>query len=271
MLRRSLFKLAAGAALLAAPRIALAERERVLKFVPINAVTALDPVWSGNRFTHGHGYLVFDTLYGLDEGFAPQPQMIEGHSVENDGTLWSLRLREGLRFHDDTPVLARDAVASIRHWAVRDGLGQSLMVATGELSAPDDRTIRFRLTKPFPHLPTALAGQTSIMPCIMPERLANTDPFRQVTEMVGSGPYRFIASEFVAGERSTYRRFTGYVPRPEGAQSYTAGPKITHFDRVEWISLGDPTTGVAALQRGEIDWLESPTADQVPCSRTTPA
>jgi len=136
MLRRSVFKLAAGAALLAAPRIALAQRARVLKFVPLNAVTVLDPVWSGNRFTHGHGYLVFDTLYGLDERFTPQPQMVEGHTVENDGTLWTLRLREGLRFHDDTPVLARDAVASIRRWSARDGFGQSLMAATGELSAP---------------------------------------------------------------------------------------------------------------------------------------
>ncbi|HEY8871873.1 MAG TPA: ABC transporter substrate-binding protein [Stellaceae bacterium] len=264
MLRRSVFKLAAGAALLAAPRIALAQRARVLKFVPLNAVTVLDPVWSGNRFTHGHGYLVFDTLYGLDERFTPQPQMVEGHTVENDGTLWTLRLREGLRFHDDTPVLARDAVASIRRWSARDGFGQSLMAATGELSAPDDRTIRFRLTKPFPHLPTALAGQASTMPCIMPERLANTDPFRQVTEMVGSGPYRFVASEFVVGERSTYQRFTGYVPRGEGTQSYTAGPKIAHFDRVEWMLVGDPATAVAALQQGEIDWLESPTADQAP-------
>jgi peptide/nickel transport system substrate-binding protein len=93
------------------------------------------------------------------------------------------------------------------------------------LSAPDDRTIQFRLSKTFPHLPLALAGQMNTMPCIMPERLANTDPFQQVTEIVGSGPYRFVASEFVAGERSAYERFGGYVPRADGNQSFTAGPK----------------------------------------------
>ena len=103
---------------------------------------------------------MFDTLYGLDETFTAQPQMVEGHTVENDGTLWTLRLREGLRFHDGTPVLARDAVASIRRFAARDGFGQALMAVTGELSAPDDRTLRFRLTKPFPHLPAALAGSS---------------------------------------------------------------------------------------------------------------
>jgi peptide/nickel transport system substrate-binding protein len=147
---------------------------------------------------------------------------------------------------------------------IRDGFGQSLMAATAELSAPDDRTIRFRLTKPFPQLPSALAGSTVTVPCIMPERLARTDPFTQVLDMVGSGPYRFLPAEFNAGARATYERFAAYVPCGEGTQSYTAGPKVTHFDRVEWQSLGDPATSVAALSQGEVDWLDSPSADQVP-------
>jgi peptide/nickel transport system substrate-binding protein len=202
MRRRDMLKLSAGASMLAAPHIARAQRERTLRFVPIPDLTSLDPVGSANRASHNHGYLVFDTLYGLDETFAAQPQMAEGHTVENDGTLWTMRLREGLRFHDGTPVLARDAVASIHRFAARDAFGKSLMAATGELSATDDRTLRFHLTKPFPHLLAALAGASTTMPCIMPARLATTDPFRQVTEMVGSGPYRFLPAEFNAGVRA---------------------------------------------------------------------
>ena len=263
MRRRDVLGLSAGA-MLAMPHIARAQRERTLKFVPTPDLTALDTVWSGTRATHNHAYLVFDTLYGLDEMFTAQPQMIEGHTVDSDGTLWTLRLREKLQFHDGTPVLARDAVASIRRFAARDAFGQSLMAVTNELSAPDDRTIRFQLRKPFPQLPAALAGSTTAMPCIMPERLANTDPFRQVTEMVGSGPYRFLPAEFNAGVHSAYERFAGYVPRDEGTPSYTAGPKLAHFDRVEWLSLGDAATSVAALLQGEVDWLNSPSADLVP-------
>ena len=263
MRRRDMLKLSAGAAMLAAPHIVRAERERTLKFVPIPDLTSLDPVGSPNRASHNHGYLVFDTLYGLDETFTAQPQMAEGHTVENEGTLWTMRLREGLRFHDGTPVLARDAVASIRRFAAHDAFGKSLMAVTSELSAPDDRTVRFHLTKPFPHLLATLAGSSTTMPCIMPERVAITDPFRQVTEIVGSGPYRFLPAEFNAGERATYERFTGYLPRGEGTPSYTAGPKVTHFDRIEWHSLGDPATAVTALLQGEVDWLDSPSADQV--------
>jgi peptide/nickel transport system substrate-binding protein len=264
MQRRDVFRLAAGAAILAAPHIARAERERTLKYVPGVGLTLLDPVWSSARGTHIHACMVFDTLYGLDETMSPHPQMVEGHTVENDGTLWTLRLRDGLRFHDGTPVLARDAEASIRRFAARDGFGQALMVVTTELSAPDDRTLRFRLAKPFPHLPAVLAGSSFLVPAIMPERLAKTDPFRQVTEMVGSGPYRFLPAEFNAGERATYARFEEYVPCKGEPLSYTAGPKVTHFDRVEWRTLGDIATTIAALSQGEVDWVDSVPADLVP-------
>jgi peptide/nickel transport system substrate-binding protein len=270
MRRRDMLKVAAGTAMLSAPHIARSQGQQTLRFVPTPDLNVLDPIFSGNRATHNHAYLVFDTLFGLDKAFVAQPQMVEGHSVESNGTLWTLRLREGLRFHDGPPVLARDAVASIRRFAARDGFGKSLMAVTGELSAPDDRTLRFRLTKPFPHLPAALAGSSETTPCIMPERLANSDPFRPLTEMLGSGPYRFVAAEFNAGVRATYERFTGYVPRGEGLLSYTAGPKITHFDRVEWQSLGDAATAAAALLKGEVDWLDSPTSDQLPLLERDP-
>jgi peptide/nickel transport system substrate-binding protein len=71
------------------------------------------------------------------------------------------------------------------------------------------------------------------MPCIMPERLAVTDPAKQITEVIGSGPYRFIAAERVQGAHFAYERFADYVPRPDGTPSFTAGPKQAVFDRVE--------------------------------------
>lgn len=264
MHRRDMLKLAASAVTLSTPHIARAQRERTLKFVPLVPLALLDPVWGGNFITRRHGYLVYDTLYGLDETLTAQPQMAEGHTVENHGTTWTIRLREGLRFHDGSAVLARDAVASIRRFAARDGFGQALMAVTGELSGLDDRTLRFRLTKPFPHLPAALAGSSEAMPCIMPERLALTDPFTQVTEMIGSGPYSFQPAGFNAGVRAIYERFAAYVPRSEGTLSYTAGPKITHFDRVEWLSLGDAALAVAALSQGEVDWVDRPSPDLLP-------
>jgi peptide/nickel transport system substrate-binding protein len=187
--------------------------------------------------------------------------MVEGHQVEEDGLIWTLRLRDGLRFHDKEPVLARDVVVSIRRFAARISFAYALMAATEELSAQDDRTVRFRLKRPFPHLPEALAGPGGIVPAVMPERLAATSPFKPVNEIVGSGPYRFLPEEHVSGARAACERFPLYQPRAPGLVGFTSGPKITHFDRIEWLTL-DPFSAMAALRSGETDWWEAPLHDQ---------
>jgi peptide/nickel transport system substrate-binding protein len=137
------------------------------------------------------------------------------------------------------------------------------MERTAELSAPNDRTIVFRLHRPFPLLAEMLGKLYPRLCVIMPERLANTDPAKQVTEMVGSGPYRFRPDERVAGSRLVYERFAGYQPRASGTPSGTAGPKLAHFDRVEWQIIPDPSTAMAALQSGEIDWWLMPDPDLI--------
>ena len=263
-MRRRNFLKAAGAsvAVLAAPRIGRAERSNKLVFVPGSDLSLLDPVATLFRPTRNHGYLVFDTLYGIDTNWTVQPQMVEGHQVDEDGLTWTLTLRDGLRFHDKEPVLARDVVASIRRFAERIPFTNALMAATEELSAPDDQTVRLRLKRPFPHLPEALAGPGGVVPAIMPERLAATSAFKPVTEIVGSGPYRFLPDEYISGAHAAYERFPLYQPRASGSVGFTAGPKVAHFDRVEWLTL-DPFSAMAALRAGEIDWWEAPGRDLV--------
>jgi peptide/nickel transport system substrate-binding protein len=77
------------------------------------------------------------------------------------------------------------------------------------------------------------------MPAMMPERLALTDPFKQIPEVIGSGPFRYVAAERLQGVRNVYARFDGYVPRPNGTPDHGAGPKIVHFERVEWTTMPD--------------------------------
>jgi peptide/nickel transport system substrate-binding protein len=257
---------AAGAAL-AMPSIGRAQGSSVLKFVPQSDVTILDPIWTTAYVTRNHGFMVFDQLYGYDGSYKPQPQMVEGHTVDADGKLWKLTLRDGLMFHDGQKVTAKDCVASIQRWGKRDPYGQTLMLVTDELSAPDDKTIQFRLKQPFPLLPDALGKPGSNFCAIMPERLAKTDAFTQVTEMVGSGPFRFKADERVVGSQVIYEKFAGYKPRESGTAAVTSGPKVVHFDRVEWHVIPDQATAAAALQTGEVDWWENPTSDMLPLLR----
>jgi peptide/nickel transport system substrate-binding protein len=209
-MRRRTF-LTASAATLAAPGIAAAQSSRVLKFIPQADVTVLDPIWTTADVTRNHGYMIFDTLFGTDGAFKSSPQMAAGLITENDGKLVRIPLRDGLKFHDGSRVLARDCVASIQRWAKRDTFGQTLMAVTDELSATDDKTIQFRLKRPFALLPDALGKFPTNFPAMMPERLAKTDAFTQVTEMVGSGPFRFNTRERVVGSQVVYERFTDYA------------------------------------------------------------
>ena len=270
MQRRTILA-ALAATPLARPAILRAASSTTLRFIPQIDLAFLDPHWTTANVTRNHGHMVFDTLYGCDTAFTPTPQMLEGHTTENDGKLWRLTLRPGLLWHDDTPVLARDCVASIRRWAKRDAFGGTLMAATAELSAPDDRTIQFRLNKPFPLLPDALGKASAYMPAMMPERLALADSATQVTEMIGSGPFRYVAAERLQGARNVYAKYEKYRPRDSGPTDWFSGPKIVHYDRVEWTTIPDGATAAAALQAGEQDWWEQATPDLLAILGRNPA
>ena len=265
MHRRRFIATAAGlvAAGAAPPLRARSNDPRLLRFVPQANLTALDPIWTTAAVTTNHAYYVFDMLYGLDDDLKVRPQMAEGHTVSDDGRVWQIRLREGLFWHDGEPVLARDCAASLERWARRDTFGGSLARVVEEWGTADDRTLRIRLKKPFPLLLDAIGKSSSIIPFMMPERLAKTDPFQQVTEMVGSGPYRFLANEYVSGSRMAYARFDRYQPRQEAPQRTTGG-KVAHFERIEWHVMPDAATAANALINGEMDWWDQVHPDLVP-------
>ena len=263
MKRRTILKSAlAGSAALAAPRVVSAQKAtKTVTFAPHADLASLDPVWTTADITRNYSLAIFDTLYGYDAKFTVQPQMVAGDKTENDGKLWELTLRDGLKFHDGEKVLAKDCVATIQRFTKRDPFGQALMKRVAEISAPSDSVIRFRLDKPFPLLRNALA---QVYCAIMPERLAATDPMKQIPEAIGSGPFKFLANERITGSRTVFERNAAYVPRADGVPSFNAGPKIVNIDRVVWNFIPDPGTISAALQQGEIDWWENPTIDLIP-------
>jgi peptide/nickel transport system substrate-binding protein len=265
--RRAFLKSVAGAGTaaaggLAAPAVSRGAAARALRFVPQADLANFDPVWSSTIVVRNASALVWDMLYGIDDKLAPQRQMVEAEEVSSDGLTWTFRLRPGLKWHDGEPVLARDAVASLARWAVRDSMGQMIKAIQNELTAVDDRTFRWKLKKPYPKMLFALAKNVTAA-FMMPERMAQTDAFKQIAEYVGSGPMKFVRSEWVPGAKAAFEKFTDYVPRREPA-SWLAGGKVMLLDRVEWVIMPDPGTASAALQNGEIDWWENPIPDLVP-------
>lgn len=124
-------------------------------------------------------------------------------------------MRDGLRFHDGTPVRAAGCIASLQRFTAADEFGKLLGAAIDRWVAVDDRTMEIRLTKPFPLLLDVLAKTNAHIPFIMPEHLAKTAPTTAIIEVVGSGPYRFLPGEFNSGSQMAYAKFAEYVPCSE--------------------------------------------------------
>lgn len=258
--RATLPRLLFAAALMGA---AAAQAQTTLKVVMINDLTSLDPVQSTAAFVRNHGFLIYDQLFALDGKGEPQPQMVESFTKSDDGKTWRFTFRPGLAFHDGAPVRAADAVASIRRWAQRDVVGRALMAATASLDVIDDKTFSLTLARPFALVTEALARPTGSALFVMPERLANTPATTAITDTTGSGPFIFEASQWQAGNRAVYRRNPAYQPRAE-APDGLGGGKVAKVDRIEWLSMPDASTAAAALQRGEIDYIEQPNPDLLP-------
>ncbi len=261
----------AGAASITAgvlPRFAIAQpaNTRVLRFVPQSNLTLLDPIITTAAVTANHAWMVWDTLFGVNASQEAKPQMAEGYTISDDGRTWLIKLRDGLKWHDGEPVRAQDCAPSLARWAARDTFGQTVAKVIDAWDVADDRTIKVSLKQPFPLLIDAIAKADAQIAFMMPERLAKTDPYKAITEIVGSGPFRFVKEDFVAGSSAAWTKFDGYVPRQE-APDWTTGGKVANFQRIEWKIIPDAATASAALQSGEVDWYEQVQADLVPLLR----
>ena len=237
-------------------------QQKVLKLIPQADLRILDPIGTTAYITRNHGYMVYDTLFATDAKFQIQPQMVDKWQLSADKLTYTFTLRDGLKFHDGQAVRSADCIASVQRWAKRDALGQKLAEVTDSLTAVDDKTFRLKLKKPFPLTLQALGKLSANVPFIMPERIAKTDAFQNITEAIGSGPFKFVKEEWVPGNKVVYARNADYLPRKE-PPSWSAGGKVVKVDRVEWIYIPDAATAAAALNAGEADWWESVPPDLV--------
>src|SRR6516225_4620293 len=179
---RRQFAIGAGAAALAAPSLSSRARAadpdaKTLRFIPQSDLRVLDPVWTTAYVTRNHGYMIFDTLFAIDDKFRPHPQMVGEWTVSPDKLRYRFVLRDGLKFHDGQPVRGIDCTASLKRWMARDALGQTLATVVEEMKGGDDKHFTIRLKEQFPLLIEAIGKVSSLAPFIMPERLAKTDPF----------------------------------------------------------------------------------------------
>lgn len=253
-------------ALLAVAGLAARAESQPLRVVMNTELQVLDPHITNANVTRAFGYMVFDTLIAMDSQGEYRPQMLEGWEVSADRLTYTFRLREGLAWHDGSPVTAEDCIASIQRWARRDGLGARMIAATRGMRAVDQRTFVLELSRPFGFVIEALGKPAAQVPFMMPARLAATEATRAIPEIIGSGPFTFRREEWRPGDRAIFRRNAAYRPRPEPADGLAGGKRV-HFDEVQFVSLPDHATKVSGLLAGEVDYLEYVPLDLIPVVR----
>ena len=243
--------------------VSQAEAQSTLRVAPETLTRILDPHFTTSFTTRDFGYLVYDTLFAVDDKFDPKPQMVDTYTLSDDKLTWTFVLRPGLKWHDGQPVTAADCVASIRRWASRDSMGQTMMGFVTALEAADARTIRMVLKQPYGLVLDSLGKVGAPVPFIMPERIARTPGNEQVKEIVGSGPYKFRPDQFEPGVKIVLEKFADYQPRSE-PPVWASGAKIAKMDRVEMVGMPDAQVQVSALIKNEVDYLERVPADLLP-------
>ncbi|MBM3393450.1 MAG: ABC transporter substrate-binding protein [Betaproteobacteria bacterium] len=230
---------------------------QVIRMAPQSNLTVLDPGWTTAYITRNHGYMIYDTLFGMDGKGKIQPQMVDRWSMSKDKRVWSFTLRDGLAFHDGKPVTGEDVIASLSRWSKRDAMGERLYSFVDKVEADGAKGFRMTLREPYGLVLESLGKPSSYVPFIMPKRVADTPADKQISEYVGSGPFVFAKDEWKPGEKVVYLKNTRYRPRSEPA-SGTAGGKVVKVDKVEWLIIKDAQTQANALAAGEIDMIETP-------------
>lgn len=268
-MKRSLAAALLAGGVLSAPAVANAQDDgKTITAVMHSGLRVLDPVITTAHITRDHGYMIYDVLTAVDENFEPQPQMADW-DVSDDKLTYTFTLRDGLKFHDGAPVTGKDVVASLTRWGKRDSGGQMIFDVTESLEAPDDKTIVWKLSEPFPPLLNVISKQSAVPPFIMPERVAETSPDEPITDYTGSGPFVFNNDKYEPGASVTYDKFEDYVPRDE-PPSWMAGGKKVNVDHVVWTTMPDNLTAMNALAAGEIDYLEQVQVDLLPVIENAP-
>jgi peptide/nickel transport system substrate-binding protein len=213
--------------------------------------------YEGIRFV---GNQLYDGLTRFDlssEEGVPEvvPALAESWVVSEDLVTWTFTLREGVTFHDGTPWNADAAVFNLERYTAEDSpnfypelaaQGGINVGGIDTVSKVDDMTIEITTVGPWSYLPIDLAAVFFGSPTAIQE-LGN-EGFGEAP--VGTGPFSFV--ELVRGERLVLDRNEDY---------WRGAPAL---ERVILRPIPDSTARVAALQAGEVDWIEVPLPDDIP-------
>ncbi|MCY4009826.1 MAG: ABC transporter substrate-binding protein [Anaerolineaceae bacterium] len=221
----------------------------------ISSFDTLDIHVSGDGNAMGIAWLLGATLVARDNEVNYHPWLATSWETSEDGMLWTFHLRDDVTFHDGRSLTAEDFVWSItRLLAPETASPQSgRLRSISHAVAVDDTTLEVHMNDPFPLLLEHLSNTGVVQP-YHPEFYEEAgDQFGR--EFVGVGPY--VLEEVATGESVTLVRNPDYNWGPPFVMNQ--GPY--HIERLEFVIIPEPSTVLAGLETGEIDYAAVQASD----------
>ena len=206
--RRSTFAIAAALAAVAAMGApAPAHAQKTLRAVMHSDLKILDPIWTTAYIVRNHGYMVYDTLFAMDEKGEIKPQMVDKHEVSADKLTYTFTLRDGLVWHDGQPVTAEDCVASIKRWAAKDAMGQKLMTFVDGIERQGRQDLRHEAQGA--DRPRAAGARQALLERALHDAQARRRDRSQHADLRlhRLGPFVFKQDEWKPGDKTVYVKY----------------------------------------------------------------
>lgn len=186
---------------------------------------------------------LYDKLVEVNSGGELEPMLAEDWEISEDQTVYTLRLREGVEFHDDTPFDAEAVKFNLDRYLEEDSARSAELAPVESVEVMDPMTVELRLSAPFSPLLSILADRSGMM--VSPTAVEESGG-DFANNPVGSGPFRFV--ERIRGDSITVERFEGY---------WRDG--MPELERVVYQGIEDPNVQLNNLRSGQLDVI-----DQVP-------
>ena len=237
-----------------------------LRVATIGEPPTLDEHQTTAEITAVIGYCMYEGLFTYDPTYQPIPELAESHTISEDGLVHTIKLRQGVPFHNGEIMTADDVIASVNRWGQISGVGKRLFEATNELAKVDDHTVEFRLKRPYGTLAVALAHNTQAC-VIYPKSVIDAGTLEPLTETIGTGPYKLV--EWQPDAYIRFERFDDYAALPGEPNGY-GGHKYAYVDQIEFIPVPDEAARVAGLQAGDYHLLMNVGNDQYEVLKDAP-
>jgi peptide/nickel transport system substrate-binding protein len=241
------------------PEVVAQKKGGVLKIGNLGEPPSLDPHWGTQTITEVLTNHVFEGLYSLDASYRPIPMLAEGlPAVSRDGLTYTIKLRQGIKFHNGKEMTSADVVSSLTRWGKRSTYGKSLFAQVADFRAVDKNTVEFKLKEKSAVVLISLAVPNNFG-AIFPKEIADkVPPDQRITEWVGTGPFKL--AEWKPDQYIRMTRFDEYKSRSDPQSGYGGG-KTVYVDELRWIPVPDAASRAAQVESGDLDFGDDLVAD----------